>query len=343
MYNGEKRKIMNLVKCEAGHYYDADKSSTCPWCEKKQTLVQEDDTSAYLRKIGLLDYAEKKYHILARLDDGQTFCIPAIGKQKSNDVLQKLIDDGVLNADKVYRFRNWPKADMLAGARYEYENACVCELDVNKVYKIESREMQDIRKLYGAPGCIAVDYGSVFDRIKTEESIKERLLKYYPEMKGIQISGKNSSVAKMLFTPVATKQLFSYFGWGETCADNCGEHIVSLNGFIFDKLIVVEKIVLRNEPERTDCFLELPNTCSLVGMAYIHPFELMSEISINDVPLNVGPQYNNRELVTLVVNPQKKQIAAYRNLDFEQIDVEFLVKNTFELYDFISMEMSEAD
>ena len=204
--------------------------------------------------------------------------------------------------------------------------------------RLESCEMQDVRKLYGAPNCISIDYGSVFDRIKTEEGIKERLLTYYPEMKGIQISGKNSSVAKLLFTPEATKQLLSYLGWGEKGSDNYNEHLVSLNGFISGKLIVIEKVVPRKEPERIDCFLDLPNSCSLVGIAYVHPFELLSEISVNDVPLNVGQQYINRELVTLIVNSQKKQIVAYRNLDFEQIDVEFLVKNTFELHNFINME-----
>lgn len=245
---------MKLVQCAEGHYYDADISSTCPHCRKNEASVQEDATSVYLRKIGLLDCAEQQYHILVRLEDGRIFGIPVIGRQKSNDVIQKLIDDGVLNADKVYRFRNWPKADMLAGASYEYENACVCEVDVNRIYNMESCEMQDVRKLYGAPNCISIDYGSVFDRIKTEEGIKERLLTYYPEMKGIQISGKNSSVAKLLFTPEATKQLLSYLGWGEKGSDNYNEHLVSLNGFISGKLIVIEKVVPRKEPERIDCF-----------------------------------------------------------------------------------------
>ena len=157
---------MKLVQCAEGHYYDADISSTCPHCRKNEASVQEDVTSVYLRKIGLLDCAEQQYHILVRLEDGRIFGIPVIGRQKSNDVIQKLIDDGVLNADKVYRFRNWPKADMLAGASYEYENACVCEVDVNRIYNMESCEMQDVRKLYGAPNCISIDYGSVFDRIK---------------------------------------------------------------------------------------------------------------------------------------------------------------------------------
>ena len=100
-----------------------------------------------------------------------------------------------------------------------------------------------------------------------------------------------------------------------------------------------DMIVTKDNPlDRLEALRHVDNSCSLVGIAYVHPFELLSEISVNDVPLNVGQQYINRELVTLIVNSQKKQIVAYRNLDFEQIDVEFLVKNTFELHNFINME-----
>ena len=62
---------MKLVQCAEGHYYDADISSTCPHCRKNEASVQEDATSVYLRKIGLLDCAEQQYHILVRLEDGR--------------------------------------------------------------------------------------------------------------------------------------------------------------------------------------------------------------------------------------------------------------------------------
>ena len=39
---------MNLKKCIKGHFYDADKSSSCPLCGE-QELVQEDDTTVYLK------------------------------------------------------------------------------------------------------------------------------------------------------------------------------------------------------------------------------------------------------------------------------------------------------
>lgn len=73
---------MKLVQCAEGHYYDADISSTCPHCRKNEASVQEDVTSVYLRKIGLLDCAEQQYHILVRLEDGRIFGIPVIGRQK---------------------------------------------------------------------------------------------------------------------------------------------------------------------------------------------------------------------------------------------------------------------
>lgn len=328
---------MNLKKCIKGHFYDADKSSSCPLCGE-QELVQEDDTTVYLKKIGLLDCAEQSYNVLVRLVDGRFFNIPVIGRQKSDDVIKKMIDDGVLNADKIYRFRDWPKANSIIGSRCEYQNACVCELDVNKIYNLESCDMDDVRRLYGCPWCKSVDYGSAFERIKAEESIKEKLLFYYPEMKGIQISCKNSSVAKLLFTPEATEELLAFMGWGRLGYYNCLEHIAGLNGFVSGKLIVIEKIVQKKEPEKFDRFIKLSENGSLRGIAYTHPFELSYQISTNDVLLNSQSQYNNTDLISLIINPKKKQIAAYRSWDFVQLDVEFLVKNSYELNNFFSAE-----
>ena len=69
---------MKLVQCAEGHYYDADISSTCPHCRKNEASVQEDATSVYLRKIGLLDCAEQQYHILVRLEDGRILQVSII-------------------------------------------------------------------------------------------------------------------------------------------------------------------------------------------------------------------------------------------------------------------------
>lgn len=205
-------------------------------------------------------------------------------------------------------------------------------------------------------------YNNLFLEIKDEENLREDLLSYYPKMKGIKITYNNSSKAKLVFTPSATKQLLAYFEWGEKSSRNCFELLAGLVGFKKDKLIVVEHIVAGNLEDRNQvtaafsnnnykdllrevdilnkgrCLshekYKLVDSYSLVGIAHTHPLDLLPLLSVPDIELQGQLQQKHKDIVSLIINPQKKTMAAYYNSVFTPIDMELFVKNKQELQDF---------
>lgn len=135
---------------------------------KVQDTVPEDETTVYLRKIGLLHLANKQYQIQIQLENGALVKVPLIGRQNSNDVLTYLRDRQILSKDVTYKFPNWPNADPCIGPWYHHVRACVCELDTSKIYRVESLEMHDMRLLYGCPNAKAIIQESVLDRARVE-------------------------------------------------------------------------------------------------------------------------------------------------------------------------------
>lgn len=197
-------------------------------------------------------------------------------------------------------------------------------------------------------------YGKVKDCCDKETTVKDRLLAFYPEMKGIRISYGNSSEAKLLLTPSATKELLTYFGWGEISARNCFELLAGLVGYRAENLIIVEHIIPGNLEDRNEVTAsfsrnnyqellkevlilnkgrklshdkyKLSDHYSLVGIAHTHPLDLPASLSVPDIELQGMLQCEYKEFVSLVLNPQKKQMAAYYNSVFIPIDMELLVK-----------------
>lgn len=195
-----------------------------------------------------------------------------------------------------------------------------------------------------------------------EEKLRDKLKSYYPKMKGIRISYNNSSDAKLFFTPSATKQFLTYFEWGEQSASNCFELLAGLAGFVVDRLIVVEHIIpgnLEDRSEKTAAFsnenyesllreisilnkgrhwshekYKLADAYYLVGIAHTHPLNLSPVLSIPDIELQGSLQNKHEDFVSLIINPQKKQMAAYYNSVFSPIDMELLINNEFILQEF---------
>ena len=192
-----------------------------------------------------------------------------------------------------------------------------------------------------------------------EKELKSTLLRYYPQMKGVKLSYGNSAPEKLLLTPRASEELLTYFNWGETDPSNCFEQLAGLVGFTRGALTVVEHVIpglLEERSETTAAFssrsyaellreLEVLNRgaehshekyrlaghYSLVGIAHSHPLELTAALSIPDVRLQGEMERRHGGFVSLLLNPQKKQLAAYRNSVFTPIDAELLVKNEYAL------------
>ena len=193
------------------------------------------------------------------------------------------------------------------------------------------------------------------NRSGEEAEVKRKLLASYPEMKGIQISYGNSSQAKLLVTPSATKELLTYFGWGEASARNCFELLAGLVGYASDDLFVVEHVIPGNLEERSETTAafspenyrdllrevsilnkgrhlsedkyKLSDHYALIGIAHSHPLDLTVALSLPDMELHGMLQARHGKFISLLLNPQKEQIAAYCNSVFTPIDMELLVKD----------------
>lgn len=199
-------------------------------------------------------------------------------------------------------------------------------------------------------------------KVDSEKNLRDKLLSYYPNMKCIQVSYNNSSDAKVIFTPPATKQLLTYFEWGEQSPRNCFELLAGLVGFVLDNLIVVEHIIPGSLEDRNETKASFSNSnykdllreisilnkgyqlChkkymltgvySLVGVAHTHPLGLSAILSIPDMGLHGQLQHKLGSIVSVIINPQKKEIAAYYNSVFRPIDIELFVRNEADLHDF---------
>ena len=79
---------------------------------------------------------------------------------------------------------------------------------------------------------------------------------------------------------------------------------------------------------------KLEDSYSLVGIAHTHPLELSPVLSTPDIELHGRLQHNHGDFVSLIVNPQKKQMAAYYNSVFRPIDLELYVKDENEIDDY---------
>ena len=205
-------------------------------------------------------------------------------------------------------------------------------------------------------------FGDLSRKDNSEEILRNKMQSYYPKMKGIRITYNNSSDAKLIFTPSAAKQLLTYFEWGERSPRNCFELLAGLAGFVLNSLIVVEHIIPGNLEDRNEItaafsdenyedllheisilnkgrhlshdIYKLADSYSLVGIAHTHPLDLSPVLSIPDIELHGTLQHNHGDFVSLIINPQKKQMAAYYNSVFNPIDMELFVKDELEIKDF---------
>ena len=126
-------------------------------------IAECDAIKDYLFKIGLLHLAEETFNINVQIENRESINIQLKGYQKSNDALTKLVELGVLSSDKLWRFTNWPIRPF-----YHRGSACVCELEMNSIYYIESYDMHNMRILYGCPNPSSIDYSSRMGMVRVE-------------------------------------------------------------------------------------------------------------------------------------------------------------------------------
>ena len=118
-------------KCGKEHSAD---DAYCPHCGTKN-----DGTTKYLAERGLLDLAMKIYPVHIRFEDDREFNLLMYGRDRRDDALAYLQTGGLLVPGANYSFSDWPLSSTEKGLTFfSNPGACVCELDANKVYHLES-------------------------------------------------------------------------------------------------------------------------------------------------------------------------------------------------------------
>lgn len=187
----------------------------------------------------------------------------------------------------------------------------------------------------------------------TEDRIKNELLKFYPQMQGHRVSYGSSSGKKIIVSPHATNNLKALFGWNERTPWNQYELLAGLAGYQLGDLTVVESIIpgyLEDRGQTKAAFskrsylelqkeLQIINSCledsekvfhlwgdvyALLGIAHSHPGNLKPTMSIPDMQLHEKIRSDDRNFVSLILNPHQGSLCAFSDSVFSPVDIEFL-------------------
>lgn len=172
-------------------------------------------------------------------------------------------------------------------------------------------------------------------------------------LRGIRVRYHPDSTERVVFTPNAARELYSLFHWGQFHPVNASEQLACLLGHRLADCLLVEFVSpayleQRNSLEAVftetsyrsgqseaeainlhygDCpeLCLVPEDCVLLGFAHSHPGELELGMSEPDVQLH---RYLNAagHPLSMIVNPQKRQLAAYCARDMELAEVVLLVE-----------------
>jgi len=142
--------------------------------------------------------------------------------------------------------------------------------------------------------------------------------------------GKRKKRRRAVFTPYAAALLKAYFGWGLTGVFNAREQACALGGRISKNAAVIETVLPMLSDGATKAHVKVKAETwlsavwtledmgmQLIGGAHSHPGALPVFLSAED---RRSHQMMYPRGVSVVVNPQRKEIAAYdKNLNNVEI------------------------
>jgi len=187
----------------------------------------------------------------------------------------------------------------------------------------------------------------------TLDSILEKIKNNVPLLNGINIHYGWKSTTPVVFTPNAAQELFHFFHWGKKHPQNLSELLGALIGHRLTDAFLVEFVSpaylgKRNTKEAEftqqsyesgiietkainatysacdDLYL-VNEPCVLLGFIHSHPDDLNLFLSESDVLLHKKLIKSNIEL-SMIVNPQKRQIAAYCGESMELAEIQILTE-----------------
>jgi len=189
---------------------------------------------------------------------------------------------------------------------------------------------------------------------QTKDSIINKIKLNTNKLKGIHISYGWKHKYTIIFTPNAAQELFNFFHWGDRHPQNLSELMGALIGHQLSDAILVEFVspiflekrntneakfsqksfeaavvetnaINLNYSNCTDlCLLDSP--CVLLGFVHSHPDNLDLFLSEADVMLH--QKLSEKQIdVSMILNPQKCQIAAYEGKNMDLLEVCILTES----------------
>ena len=159
----------------------------------------------------------------------------------------------------------------------------------------------------------------------------------------------------VIFTPNASRELYHYFHWGQRHPQNLSELMAALIGRQLSDCILVEfvsPVYMENRNSKEGSFTEISlqagqmeadainagysicpdlclekTPCSLLGFIHSHPDDLDLFLSVGDVQLH--EHLIQMEIpLSMIINPQKKQIAAYYGKSITVAEIQLLMEES---------------
>lgn len=192
--------------------------------------------------------------------------------------------------------------------------------------------------------------------LPTLDSIIGSIRQSVPRLRGICVRYGWENRIPVVFTPNASRELFHFFHWGQKHPQNNAELMAALIGHRLNDAVLVEFVSpvyledrntkaakftetsLRSGIMETNainlsylqspdlCLLESP--CQLLGFVHSHPDDLDLFLSEGDVMLHRMLTKEGMD-VSIIVNPQKRQIAAYHGNALELAEIRLLTQEQY--------------
>lgn len=185
------------------------------------------------------------------------------------------------------------------------------------------------------------------------ESLIDKIGHYYTHLQGLRISYQSSSRYRVVFLPDASEEMRIFFAWGNCHPRNRYELLAGLAGHMVENCFMVEAVIPCRLEKRSQteagfsgqCYQELldelkimnscrefsdekyrlfPQEYQLLGIAHTHPNDLHVSMSSPDMQLHEKMLQLYPWFLSVIVNPQKREISAFFDSVYSPVDLEIL-------------------
>lgn len=293
---------------------------------------------------------ETGIHVASVLSNGDIFGCPNIPRRPEliqGNVLEDDFCEVWKNKFEFYRNPNRTRAKQCETCEYWFD----CKGDSFHTFDFETNTPQFCYKKF-LEGKIEL----AADDNATYEDVFMSLFRKNGKMETITVKPSNFKANKtVVFTPQATKDLFSFFHYGEYHPSNLYEQQVALVGHNLGKVSLVKYIVptilynragnmatmddfcinqIMNEvaiineniPKSARVYQDSLGKVEFIGFAHSHPQDTEFKFSRNDTKNHTDFAKKYGDFLAIILNPQKEKIVCFAGKDCEQTNLILLSK-----------------